>query len=107
MRNFGDMMKQAQEMQSKMGEAQKRIASIEAIGSSGGGMVEITLSGKGEMRSVKIDPSLLKVDDMNILEDLLVAAHQAAKKKVEALVEEEMANVTGGVKLPLGFKLPF
>ena len=107
MRNLGDMMKQAQEMQSKMGEAQERIGAMQVTGIAGGGMVEITLSGKGDMRQVQIDPSLLGTDDKEMLEDLIVAAHNDAKGKVEALVQEEMAKVTGGLNLPPGLKLPF
>ena len=107
MPNLGDMMKQAQEMQAKMGEAQERIGAMQVTGASGGGMVEVTLSGKGDMRMVQIDPSLLEEDDKEVLEDLIVAAHNDAKAKAEELVQEEMAKVTGGLKLPPGLKLPF
>ena len=107
MRNLGDMMKQAQEMQAKMGEVQEKIEAMQVTGTSGGGMVNVTLSGKGDMRQVQIDPSLLGADDKEVIEDLIVAAHNDAKSKAEALVEEEMAKVTGGLKLPPGLKLPF
>ena len=107
MRNLGDMMKQAQEMQAKMGEAQEKIEAMQVTGASGGDMVEITLSGKGDMRQIQIDPSLLGSDDKEVLEDLIVAAHNDAKSKAETLVQEEMAKVTGGLNLPPGLKLPF
>ena len=107
MRNLGAMMKQAQEMQAKMAEAQEKIEVMQVTGASGGGMVEVTLSGKGDMRQVQIDPSLLGGDDKEVLEDLIVAAHNDAKSKAEELVQEEMAKVTGGLNLPPGLKLPF
>ena len=107
MRNLGDMMKQAQEMQAKMAEAQEKIEVMQVTGASGGGMVEVTLSGKGDMRQVQIDPSLLGGDDKEVLEDLIMAAHNDAKSKAEELVQEEMAKVTGGLNLPPGLKLPF
>ena len=107
MRNLGEMMKQAQEMQARMGEAQERIGAMQVIGVSGGGMVEVTLSGKGDMRGIRIDPSLLGGDDKEMLEDLVVAAHNDAKAKAEELVREEMTKVTGALKLPPGLALPF
>lgn len=107
MRNLGEMMKQAQEMQARMGEAQERIGAMQVTGVSGGGMVEVTLSGKGDMRGIRIDPSLLGSDDKEMLEDLVVAAHNDAKAKAEELVQEEMTKVTGGLKLPPGLTLPF
>ena len=106
MRNVGQMMKQAKEMQARMAEAQERIAAAEATGTSGGGLVEVTLSGKGDMRKLRVDPSLLKEEEREILEDLIVAAHAEARVKVEALVQEEMAQVTGGLALPPGFGFP-
>jgi hypothetical protein len=107
MKNLGQMMKQAQEMQAKMGEMQERMDQTEVTGQSAGGMVEITLNGKGEMRGLKIDPSLIKSDEAEVLEDLIVAAHNDAKTRVEAKVQGEMADLTGGLNLPPGFKLPF
>ncbi len=107
MPNLGDMMKQAQEMQARMGEAQERIGAMQVTGVSGGGMVEVTMSGKGDMRRIRIDPSLLGGGDREVLEDLVVAAHNDAKAKAEDLVQQEMAKVTGALKLPPGFKLPF
>ena len=107
MKNLGQMMKQAQEMQAKMAEMQERLALIEMSGAAGGGMVEVTVNGKGEMRRIKIDPGLIVPDDVEVLEDLIVAAANAAKAKVESHTAEEMQKVTGGLNLPAGLKLPF
>ena len=107
MNNLGQMMKKAQEMQAKMAEIQEKLSAIEITGASGGGMVEVTLNGKGEMRRLKIDPSLIDSDEIEVLEDLVVAGFNDAKAKVEALVAEEMAKLTGGLQLPGGLKLPF
>jgi hypothetical protein len=107
MKNFGKLMQQAQEMQGKMTEMQEKLAEMEVEGSSGGGMVRVTLTGKGELRRVQIDPDTLKPEDKEVVEDLLVAAHADAKQKVEAKVQEEMQNLTGGMGLPEGFKMPF
>ena len=104
-KNLGQMMKKAKEMQDKMAEAQERVAQIQATGVSGGGMVEITLSGKNEMRRLAIDPSLFS-EDQAVVEDLIVAAHNDARSKVESMVQEEMAKVTGGLGLPPGFEMP-
>ena len=107
MKNIGQMMKQAQQMQAKMAEMQEQLANIEVTGSSGGGMVQVTLSGKGDARRMKIDPSLLDPDDVEVLEDLVIAAINDAKAKVEAVMAEKMAEVTGGLQLPPGLSLPF
>lgn len=107
MKNLSQLMKQAQEMQTRMQEAQAALASIEATGASGGGLVQVTLNGKGEARGFKIDPSLMKEGEAEVLEDLLVAAHNDAKSKIEARAAEEMQKITGGLKLPPGMKLPF
>ena len=104
-KNLGQMMKKAKEMQDEMAEAQERVAQIEATGVSGGGMVEITLSGKNEMRRLAIDPSLFS-EDQAVVEDLIVAAHNDAWSKVESMVQEEMAEVTGGLGLGPGFEMP-
>ena len=101
------MMKQAQEMQSKMVELRAELENIEITGSSGGGMVAVALTGKGEMRQVRIDPSLIDADEAGVLEDLIVAAHNDAKGKLEARLSEEMSRLTGGIELPEGLKLPF
>ncbi|MHA1538539.1 MAG: YbaB/EbfC family nucleoid-associated protein [Alphaproteobacteria bacterium] len=107
MKNLGQLMKQAQEMQSKMAEMQDQLGTIEVTGSAGGGMVTVTLSGKSEMRRVKIDPALATPEDTEVLEDLITAAFNDAKAKVEARVQEEMGKLTGGIDLPPGMKLPF
>lgn len=107
MKNLGQMMKQAQAMQQRMAEMQAEMEAREVSGGSGAGMVQITLNGKGELRRIKIDPSLLDSKEVEVLEDLIVAAHKDAKGKVEAQVAEEMAKLTGGLQLPPGMKLPF
>ena len=107
MKNLGNMLKQAQEMQARMTELQTRLAEIEMTGSSGGGMVAVTLNGKGEMKKVKIDKSLMVADETEVLEDLIVAATNDAKTRVEAFVAGEMQKLTGGLQLPPGMKLPF
>lgn len=107
MKNLGNMMKQAQQMQAKMAEMQEALDKVEITGASGGGMVEVTLTGKGEMRKLKIDPTLIDKDEVEVLEDLIAAAHNDAKGKVETHVAEEMSKVTGGLQLPPGMKLPF
>lgn len=107
MKNLGQMMKQAQKMQEQMAEMQAELERAEMDGASGGGMVQITVNGKGEVRRVKIDPSLVDPDDVEVLEDLIVAACNDAKAKVEARMQEEMSKLTGGMQLPPGFKMPF
>jgi DNA-binding YbaB/EbfC family protein len=107
MKNLGNLMKQAQQMQAKMGEMQAKMQEIEVTGSSGAGMLSVTLNGKYEMKKVKIDPSLVDPKDVEVLEDLLLAAFNDAKTKAEALMQDEMAKLTGGLTLPEGFKLPF
>jgi DNA-binding YbaB/EbfC family protein len=107
MKNLGQMMKQAQEMQARMAEMQARLAEVEMTGASGGGMVQVTLNGKGEMRRVKIDPALMVSSETEVLEDLIVAATNDAKGRVEAHLQEEMSKLTGGLQLPPGIKLPF
>jgi len=104
---LGQMMKQAQQVQAKMAEMQESLGDVEVSGGSGGGLVSVTLNGKGEMRAIKIDSSLASPDDVEMLEDLVVAAFNDAKAKVEAHVQEEMAKVTGGLNLPAGMNLPF
>ena len=107
MKNLGQMMKQAQQMQAKMAEMQEGLDGVEISGGAGGGLVSVTLNGKGEMRGLKIDPSLVNPDEVEVLEDLLTAAFNDAKAKVEAHMQEEMAKLTGGLKLPPGMNLPF
>lgn len=107
MKNLGNMLKQAQQMQQRMGEMQARLAETEVDGTAGAGLVTVTLNGKGEMRRVKIDPSVVSPDDVEMLEDLVVAATNDAKVKVETQLQEEMSKLTGGMNLPAGMKLPF
>lgn len=105
MKNFAEMMKQAQQLQGRMADMQAEMERTRIEGRSGGGMVAVTLSGKGDMAGVKIDPSLLKPEEAEILEDLLVAAHNDAKVKVEEAMKEKMKGLTGGLPLPPGLKL--
>jgi nucleoid-associated protein EbfC len=111
MKNLSQMLKQAQQMQSRMQEMQAKLEATEVEGAAGGGMIKVTLTGKGDLRRVAIDPSLMVADEREVLEDLLVAAHADAKQKVEAVMAEEMQKATGGLNLPGGLpgglKLPF
>ena len=107
MKNLSNMLKEAQKLQSRMGEMQQRMAEVEMSGAAGGGLVTVTLNGKGEMRKIKIDPSLADPAEMEILEDLVVAATNDAKAKVEAEMQGEMQKIAGGLPLPPGFKMPF
>lgn len=107
MKNLGQLMKQAQEMQDKMAEMQDSLVSIEIEGVAGAGLVKVTLNGKGEMRRLHIDPALANPDEAEILEDLIVAAHNDAKGKIEARVQEETQKLMGGMSLPPGMKFPF
>ena len=107
MKNLGQMMKQAQEMQSKMDEIQNKLAEMEEIGSSGAGMIEVTVNGKSDVKNIKIDPTVIDQNDPGVLEDLIVAAFNDAKSKVEAGVRDKMSEMTGGIQFPPGFKLPF
>ena len=107
MKNLGQLMKQAQEMQSRMAEMQEKLSEMEVVGTSGGGMVEAVLSGKHELKRVKIDPKLISPDDAEVLEDLIVAAVNDAKSKVDEKMQSEMSQLTGGLPLPPGFKMPF
>lgn len=107
MRDMMGMMKQAKEMQSKMKALQDEIAELEVTANSGGGLVSVTLSGKGILSGLKIDPSLVKEGEGEILEDLIIAAHNDAKGKLEALMAEKTQALTAGLPIPPGFKLPF
>lgn len=107
MKNLADMMKQVQAMQSKMADMQAKLEAATVTGQSGGGLVKVTLTGKGAMTALQVDSSLLKGEEKEILEDLVVAAHADAKAKSEALMAEEMKSMTGGMALPPGMKLPF
>ena len=105
--NLGNMMKQAQQLQKKMAEAQEKLSNIEVEGNSGGGLVKILSTAKGVIKKITIDNSLIKTDDKEILEDLIVAAINDSKIKAEEAAQEEMKSVTGGLPLPPGMKLPF
>ena len=105
MADFLGLMKQAAELKSKMEAMQAELDQVEVEGASGGGLVTVKLSGKGEMKAVKIDPSLMKPEEVEILEDLLVAAHADARRKAEAIMQERMKAVAGGLPLPPGLKL--
>jgi nucleoid-associated protein EbfC len=107
MKNLGQLMKQAQAMQEKMAEMQAALEIVEMTGLAGGGLVEVTLNGKSDVKKVKIDKSLLNPADVEVLEDLIVAAFADARRKVAAHAEEEMHKLTGGLQLPGGMKLPF
>ena len=107
MADFLGMMKQAAQLQSKMQEMQAELDRIEVEGTSGGGMVTVRLTAKGDLKGVKIDDALFKPGDKEILEDLLVAAHADARRKAEAVMQEKMQDITGGLSLPPGMKLPF
>ncbi|MEM8934873.1 MAG: YbaB/EbfC family nucleoid-associated protein [Pseudomonadota bacterium] len=105
--DIGQLMKQAGEMQAKMQEMQEKIADIEATGEAGAGMVKITLNGKGYAKAVAIERALIKEDEAEILEDLIAAAINDAKSKIETATQEQMKSLTAGMPLPPGFKLPF
>ena len=105
MPDFMGLMKQAAQLQAKMEALQQELSKIEVEGTSGGGLVAVKLSAKNELKAVSIDPSLLKPEEKEILEDLLVAAHADARHKAEALLQEKMQQLTGGLPLPPGLKL--
>jgi len=105
MKDLMGMMKQVKDMQERMQRMQEELGAIEVAGSAGGGLVSVTLTGKGDMKRVHIDPSLLKPEEAEIVEDLIVAATSDAKAKVEAQLQQKMAEVTGGLPLPPGMKL--
>lgn len=100
-------MKQASQMQSKMTEMQEKLAAITIEGVSGAGMVTVTLGGKGDMKSIKIDPKLVDPAEMEMLQDLIVAAYSDARRRLDETTQEEMQKVTGGINLPEGLKFPF
>ncbi len=105
--NLGNMMKQAQELQKKMADAQSKLNEIEVEGTSGGGLIKIIATAKGTFKRIIIDDSLIKIDEKEILEDLIVAAINDAKQKGENAAQEQMKSLTGGLPLPPGMKLPF
>lgn len=107
MKNIGQLMKQAQQMQTKMAEIQEKLGEITVEGTAGGGLVTVTTTCKNEIKGLKIDPSLINSDEVDMLEDLIVAALNDARQKAELRASEEMNSLTGGMKLPGGLDLPF
>ena len=107
MADFLGMMKQAKVLQEKMQGLQSEIAALEATGIAGAGLVTVTVDGKGGLKAIKIDPSLAKPDEIEILEDLVIAAANDARGKAEAMAAEKMKALTAGLPLPPGFSLPF
>lgn len=106
MKNMAQLMKQAQQMQQRMAEMQERVAQIEVAGSAGAGMIQILINGKNVIKSLKIDPSLLNPEEVDVLEDLIIAAFNDAKGKLDEQMNDEMSKATGGLNIP-GLKLPF
>ena len=107
MKGFGNIMRQAQQMQKKMEEIQEKLAELKIEGTSGGGMVKVTLNGKSELVGIKLDAASVDPEDTEVLEDLIVAAYNDAKQKVDAESQEQMKEATGGMGLPSGLNLPF
>ena len=107
MKDLSEIMRQAQQMQQRLQEAQERMDQITADGVAGGGMVRVTLKGKGELHALAIDPSLMKEDEREIVEDLIKAAHDDARRKLEDVQGEEMKGLSGGLGILPGFKMPF
>ncbi|MBE7212319.1 MAG: YbaB/EbfC family nucleoid-associated protein [Gluconacetobacter diazotrophicus] len=107
MKNLAGLMKQATQMQSKMEEMQNGLAALEVEGIAGAGLVTVTLSGKGDLKRIKVDPKLADPAETEMLEDLIVAAHAEAKRHLEERTAAEMQKVTGGLNLPPGMKFPF
>ncbi|WP_297323381.1 YbaB/EbfC family nucleoid-associated protein [uncultured Bartonella sp.] len=107
MRDMMGMMKKAKEMQAKMQAMQDEMANLQETGTSGGGFVNVTISGQGTMSAINIDPSLAKPEEIEILEDLIMAAHNEAKAKIENTIAEKTKAITAGLPIPPGFKLPF
>ena len=105
MKDLFGMMKQAQQIQERMQQMQEELAAMEIGGEAGVGMVRVTLNGKGELKGLRIDPSLMKPDETEIVEDLIVAAAADAKTKVESQMQGKMQELTGGLPLPPGLKL--
>lgn len=107
MKNLGNLMKQAKAMQERMEQVQAELETLEVEGESAAGMVRVTLTAKGRMRGIKIDPSLIDPADAEVLEDLITAAHNDARTKADVATQEKMGELTGGLELPPGMKLPF
>ncbi|KHJ55894.1 nucleoid-associated protein [Aureimonas altamirensis] len=107
MKDLMGMMKQAKAMQEKMQDLQQELAEVEATGQSGGGLVSVTLKGQGELTALAIDGSLVNADEKDMLEDLIVAAHADARRKLDQQIQEKTQSLTAGLQLPAGLKLPF
>ncbi len=107
MKDISQIMRQAQQMQAKINEAQKKLEAMEVEGSAGGGMVKLRISGKNALLGLTIEPSLMKQDEREILEDLIKAAHDDARRKLEDAQNEEMKGLSGGLGILPGFKMPF
>ena len=107
MNNFNDMVKKAQEMQKKMQEIQDSLSNLEVEGTSGGGIVKIIMNCKNEVKKIDIDPSIIKNDEKEVMEDLIIAALNDAKSKAEEKSQDKMKELTGGLGLPPGMKMPF
>lgn len=107
MNQLNQMLKQAQKIQAQIAETQEKLAQLEVVGNAGANLVQVTLTGKGDLKRVKIDPSLASADELEVLEDLIVAAYNDAKSRAEQMTGDEMAKVTGGLGLPPGFQMPF
>ena len=105
LKDLGGLMQQAQQMQAKVQELQAELERAEVVGNAGAGLVKLTVNGRNEARRLEIDPSLFKPDEKGVVEDLIVAACNDARGKVEATVQEQMKSITGGLPLPPGFKL--
>ncbi len=107
MKNLAGLMKQASQMQEKMKEMQEKLEAAELEGVAGAGLVRLTLTGKGMLKSITVDPKLADPTETEMLQDLILAAHADAKSKLDAFTESEMKTATGGLQLPAGMKLPF
>ena len=107
MKDISQIMRQAQAMQAKINEAQKKLEAMEVEGQAGGGLVKIRLSGKTALLGITIDPSILKAEEKEIVEDLVKAAHDDARRKLEEAQNEEMKGISGGLGILPGFKMPF
>lgn len=107
MKNLAGLMKQASQMQAKMAEMQAKLDAMEITGVSGAGMVSVVLSGKGDLKRLAVDSKLADPSEVEMLQDLVVAAHADAKRKLEEMTQAEMQSMTGGLQLPPGMKLPF
>jgi nucleoid-associated protein EbfC len=107
MKDLLGLMSKAKEMQAKLQALQEEVAAMEVAGQAGGGLVEVTLTGKGEMKSLRIDPSMFREDDVDVLEDLILAAHNDAKAKADQMMQDKTREMTAGLPIPPGMKLPF